>query len=321
VEYFSFAALYELATAGTWIDNHRKDFYPAKKKAQVYIQTWHGGLTPIKKMEKDAIDTLNRDYIKLAKKDSEIADYMLSGCRERTALIKRAFWYNHAILEIGEPRADILLSGDTGLKNTIAHKYGLVDDGRLILYAPTFRQSNFVDKNDVACYALDYEKTAGSFVDYFHGEKVTILLRMHPNVTALFDGAALPAFVKNVSHVSDMQELLLAADALITDYSDTQFYFALMKKPVFLLALDYDQYLARERGLYHDFAELPFPLAKTNDELRDNIRAFGLPAYQAAVERFMREQGFILTGQASKVVYELVATASGADLRPPAPGR
>jgi CDP-glycerol glycerophosphotransferase len=303
IEYYSFNALYELATAGVWIDNWRKPFYPLKKRNQLYIQTWHGGLTAIKKIEKEAVG-LSKSYIKYAKKDSKIADYMLSGCKERTDLIKRAFWFDHTVLEIGEPRADILLSQDKSLKNAICNKYNIPTDDILVLYAPTFRDANF--NNDTSCYSLDFEKIRKSFYAYFHSRNITILMRLHPNVTGFFDSKDFPCFVKNVSHLPDMQELLFVSDVLITDYSDVQFYFTLMKKPVFLFTPDLEDYVTNKKGLYHDFAELPFPIGKTNDELCKSIDSFDLQLYKDKIHTFINEQNYVLDGQASKKIYEII---------------
>jgi CDP-glycerol glycerophosphotransferase len=303
VEYYSFYALYELATAGIWIDNYRKFFYPPKKRNQLYIQTWHGGLTPIKKVEKEAVG-LSKFYIKYAKKDSKIADYILSGCKERTELIRRAFWFNNTILQIGEPRADILLCQDESQKDSIRIKYSIPNNDLLVLYAPTFRKSNY--DNDVSCYSLDFEKVLQSFRRYYYSRNITILIRLHPNIANLFNGKEFPCFVKNVSHLHDMQELLFVSDVLITDYSDVQFYFMLMKKPVFLFTPDLEQYVTSERGLYHDFTELPFPHGKTNAELCTNIERFNNQLYKDGIGNFMREQNYILDGQSSMKIHELI---------------
>ena len=49
--------LYYLATAQVWIDNSRKHYGIRKRKGQMYIQTWHGGIA-LKKIEKDVENSL-----------------------------------------------------------------------------------------------------------------------------------------------------------------------------------------------------------------------------------------------------------------------
>jgi CDP-glycerol glycerophosphotransferase (TagB/SpsB family) len=79
-----------------------------------------------------------------------------------------------------------------------------------------------------------------------------------------------------------------------------------MKKPVFLFTPDLEDYIANERGLYHDFAQLPFPIGKTNDELCKIIESFNCQLYQNKIHSFMLEQNYILDGQASKKIYEII---------------
>ena len=44
VKYLSFRAIYEATTSRVWIDNVRKNIWFRKRKNQLYIQTWHGGI-------------------------------------------------------------------------------------------------------------------------------------------------------------------------------------------------------------------------------------------------------------------------------------
>jgi len=74
VERGSFRELFELATARFWIDNSRKEGFVYKSKKQCYIQTWHG-FVPLKKMEKDAIQTLSKDYISSAIHDGAMTEF------------------------------------------------------------------------------------------------------------------------------------------------------------------------------------------------------------------------------------------------------
>jgi CDP-glycerol glycerophosphotransferase len=106
VDIYSMKGLEELGTAHFWIDNCRKLIFPPKKKDQIYIQTWHGTF-PTKYIEKDAESDLDKTYIKSAKKDSSMIDYIISGCRYKTEIYKNGFYYNGKVLEIGTPKEDI----------------------------------------------------------------------------------------------------------------------------------------------------------------------------------------------------------------------
>ena len=53
----------------------------------------------------------------------------------------------------------------------------------------------------------------------------------------------------------DTQELLLASDLLITDYSSCFCDFASMKRPVIHFVYDYDEYTSTDRKEAHDIKE------------------------------------------------------------------
>ena len=56
-----------------------------------------------------------------------------------------------------------------------------------------------------------------------------------------------------MSKYSDMQELIVAADILITDYSSCMFDMMLANKRCALYTPDLEEYLERERGLISIF--------------------------------------------------------------------
>ena len=68
----TFGEIYHRATAGVWIDNCRKWGHLFKRPGQYYIQTWHG--FPLKRIEGDAVEALDPEYVETAKKDSQMAD-------------------------------------------------------------------------------------------------------------------------------------------------------------------------------------------------------------------------------------------------------
>ena len=62
--------------------------------------------------------------------------------------------------------------------------------------------------------------------------------------------------------------LLLAADALITDYSSVMFDYSVTGKPMYFLVPDMERYRGELRGFYFDLAErAPGPLVRSQAEL------------------------------------------------------
>ena len=120
VEYYSIDFFKELMTAHFIITNTRfgMDFH--KRNGQIYIQTWHGTM-PLKTIEKDARKKLGKHYIFNAINDSKKTDYILSGCKKNSDIIKKSFWYNGEILNIGNPRNDLFFTTEE-CKNKVLKK-------------------------------------------------------------------------------------------------------------------------------------------------------------------------------------------------------
>ena len=100
-----------------------------------------------------------------------------------------------------------------------------------------------------------------------------------------------------------MQELLLACDALISDYSSCVFDFAILKKPVFICALDIKEY-EKTRGLLPEFYDFPFPIATSNEEMLINIKNYDQKSYFDKVNRYFERYPLYDDGNASRRVVD-----------------
>lgn len=288
-------------TAEFFITNARTDpyrIYWHKRKGQKYVMLWHGGVA-LKRIEKDAEAQLSYSYLKKAKIDSKVCDLMVSGCRFQTSLLKEKFWYDGEILERGIPRNDVFFdkARHPEMKERICHKYGISPDSRIVLYAPTFRRDKSIEP-----YRIDWSRVVPELRKIYGTEKISILLRLHPNLIGKADASSLinDESVIDVTRYHDMQELLCVSDLLITDYSSSMFDITMLKKPCMLYATDIEKY---NRGYYFDFAELPFPLARNEEELIGNIRTFDSAAYDESVESFFEKHiGLCEDGNASKAI-------------------
>ncbi|MGN1275962.1 MAG: CDP-glycerol glycerophosphotransferase family protein, partial [Floccifex sp.] len=113
----------------------------------------------------------------------------------------------------------------------------------------------------------------------------------------------------DVSFYDDMQELLVACNVLISDYSSVISEFAITGKPVFLYAEDITAY-ALERDFYIDYFSLPFPIATNNEELKTNILNFSEEEYQKKVFSFLDGVGMKEYGIASKYLVDIIEKIS-----------
>ena len=253
--------------------------YLKKRQGQRYIMTWHSSMG-VKKIEKDAEDSLSKEYIEAAQYDSSMCDLILSGCCYRSEIIRRAFWYDGLILEKGTPRNDILFHFQSVVKGKICEKYNLNSDMKLLLYAPTFRKD----------YTLEYYKfdwrDVQCILQQKYQENYYVLLRLHPNFlsnSSLDLTEYLNDDVVDVTDYHDMQELLCISDILVTDYSSSLFDFALLYRPCFIYSTDIANY---DRGTYFDLTTLPFPMATTNEELLSNVSHFNAEEYKNRLKYF-----------------------------------
>lgn len=94
------------------------------------------------------------------------------------------------------------------------------------------------------------------------------MVNVMANIKGVYDDCIIDA-----TNYPDMQELILAADAFISDYSSCIFDAALRNIPCFTFATDFEKYKG-DRGVYYEMDELPFSYAKNNDELISNIKNF-----------------------------------------------
>ena len=301
VRYKSLRYFLLVNTAEFFITNARTDpyrIYWHKRKGQKYVMLWHGGVA-LKRIEKDAEAQLSYSYLKKAKIDSKVCDLMISGCRFQTSLLKEKFWYDGEILEKGIPRNDVFFdkARHPEMRERICRKYGISPDSRIVLYAPTFRRDKSIEP-----YRINWSRVVPELRKIYGTEKVSILLRLHPNLIGKADASSLvnDESVIDVTRYHDMQELLCVSDLLITDYSSSMFDITMLKKPCMLYATDIEKY---NRGYDFDFAELPFPLAQNEEELIGNIRTFDSAAYEEAVESFFEKHiGLCEDGNASKAI-------------------
>ena len=299
INFYSLRYLYELHTSKIIITNSRirKDFYFFKRKSQIYIQTWHSSLR-LKKIEKDAESTLNKDYIKDAKIDSKKCDYLISASKKSTEIFRNAFWYNGEILETGTPRGDFLINNSEAIKSKIKKSMKISEEKRILLYAPTFRNN---EKKDT--YSFDFDKIIQTLQKKYKKEWV-IFYRLHPNI--IKKDCIIHKSVYDVSSYNDMQELIISSDILVTDYSSTMFDAALIKKPCFLLVRDLEEYLKNERKFYFNITELPFEIAKSSKELEEKFEQFNFKEYKEKCLKFLENIKMYEDGNANFRIYQLI---------------
>lgn len=289
---------YHWLTSKVWVDNIKSTIRPLKRKNQYYIQTWHSTIG-FKMNEADAPNLMKR-YRDIAITDSKQIDLMYSNNTFRLDKYQNRFWYTGTVLKCDVPRTGFLLNPSESVTEKVYQFFGIPREKKLVLYAPTFRAHANLD-----LYRFDYIHCTKLLGEKFSGE-FEMLLRLHPNECSYHDKLQLPKSVHNASLYPDIQELLMASDVLITDYSGCMFDFGFTHKPVFLLTKDLEQYQNEDRKLYFSLDELPFSISQTEEELWNSILAFDHASYVGKCHGFEEAIGFEDHGQGASILADII---------------
>ena len=300
VKYRSLLAYYHLATAKVWVNNIKHSSMSLqKRKGQFYIQTRHAPFG-LKKIEADAESSMPKEYVQRAKHDAAQTDLMYANSDFRLQMYKTKFWYNGSVIKSDSPRISILFQAPDSKIKAIRQEFKLPENEGIVLYAPTFRANFPFD-----FHAFDFQKITELLESKFH-KHFTLLLRLHPNDAAKFKEISLPPNIVNACNYPDMQELLAISDILITDFSSSMFDIAMVQKPVFLFAKDFDDYLSRERNLCIPLQDLPFPISKTEEHLHQSILNFDQTQYNSRIKNFCTKYGIQDSGEGAKFIAAII---------------
>lgn len=303
LRYFRYAL-----TSQVFLTNSGGFSYLPMRKKQYIINTWHGG-GAYKKCGLDMYEDtpLFRKDLKLA---GDKTNLFLSTCQKFTEVVsasmltpKEVFW------GIGMPRNDIMCHPDEKLRQEVRAKLGLQEGEKLILFAPTYRKpnDNYFKESIAISYGVDCDRVCKAMEKRFGGTW-RFAYRLHPCVTNR-DGLPGGA-VMDLSDYPDMQELLLAADAMINDFSSSMWDFMLTGRPSFLFAIDLEHYI-KTTQVYTPVEEWPFPSSTNNDDLERSILEFDEESYAAACKRHYEALGGCETGKATELVCQRIREVCG----------
>ncbi|MET8770998.1 CDP-glycerol glycerophosphotransferase family protein, partial [Streptomyces sp. NPDC004658] len=246
-----------LARATYLINNANFAEGVVKRPGSVHVQTQHG--TPLKTMGVDqstypVVAARSGSFTKLLGRVDRW-DFNLSSNRHSTQMWERAFPGSYEHLEYGYPRNDVYYTATARDVARIRRELGIPEGRTAVLYAPTHR-----DHHTGFEPGLDLEAFCAAA-----GEDVVVLLRAH----YFYDrgGARGSDRIIDVTAHRSSEDVCLAADALVTDYSSIMFDYANLDRPIVVYADDWDVY-RETRGVYFDLtAEPPGLVARTPEEL------------------------------------------------------
>lgn len=231
-----------------------------KKNVKV-IQLWHGTGT-IKKFGQDS----NIGQLKeLEYRANQTITHLIVNSSHMIEQYSRAFGVaKERIYPIGLPRTDILFQEEIleQHKEEFYKEYPFLKEKKLILYAPTFRDSEVENPKIALETSLLLDKLPEDWV---------LILKLHPYVAenlSLQQKEREDTRLYNLSHYADLNTLLGISSLLITDYSSIVFEYCLQNKPILFYAYDLEEFSCEGRGFYYPYQEfVPGPVVTTIEEI------------------------------------------------------
>lgn len=296
---FNIRAAYHLATARLFIvDDYFFPIYVIKpRRGTTIVQTWHAS-GAFKRIGFGVLDKTFGADESFVSRVAIHSNYDICLMASKAAVVHYAEAFRQPperfVTDIGMPRTDVLFGEEqiARIKAAVRARYRLPVGKRVILYAPTFRGESVggaTSPRDLDLAVLHREL----------GADHVVLLKLHPFVRESHPiPPELAGFAIDASDHSDIHELMLVSDVLVTDYSSAIFEFSLLGRPMAFYAPDHDEYMD-ERGFYFEYRSgVPGPVFETTAELARWLRAgvFDLDR----VERFRAESFEVADGHASE---------------------
>jgi len=282
----SFEYILVALKARVWITNvviERALNFRGKKT--FYLCTSHGIPLKGKKKEGNAFQPLSPFHYDVLLAQSE--------CDARLQQVEFNIDPNK-IKMLGYPRNDKFAGNSFTIGEKVRRYYNILQDKQIILYAPTYRDWN----KGYEHINIDIEKWRDKLED-----KYVLLFRAHPTVM-LNHTIDEDHFFKNVTKYEDLDELLMAADVLISDYSSMFFDYSIMHKPMICWAYDYAEF-CKYRYLRVDLINEVYGGEISEDNLIDILDKGDFTESIDMTRRF-QEKYVTVYGNSSKAAVDLI---------------
>lgn len=285
--------------AGGWITNSSASRGLNFKKENTKNFLFVHGMTGIKKIGLDIHQTEKSYVMEFREKFDAV---FLEGKKE-IPILTRAWSMNPEVFHItGLPRNDNLISVDEEEILGIKKKLNIPADKKVILYAPTFREtSRSGDGRNELGIPFDFSKWEDAL-----GAEYVMLITAHYEVAKLLDQLPDNEFVINAFKYPELNDLIKVSDILVSDYSSIVFDYSIMERPIFCYGYDYDTY-AKERGLYTDLDQLfSHGVLRTENDLLNAIIAIDYKKECEYTKKYIKDEYIASCGNAAETAVRII---------------
>ncbi|PSL31706.1 CDP-glycerol glycerophosphotransferase (TagB/SpsB family) [Planomicrobium soli] len=260
-------SIYHLATSKyIFIDNYLGVLAATQFRKEVKcVQLWHAA-GAVKKFGWSEPETHKRSgrAKKRFQRVYNCFQYIPVASQQMADIFSEAFHLDAGhFLYTGVPHTDFYFDAEAkarSLQNVLT-VYPSIQGKKVVLYAPTFRKGSLQQMN-IQLDVNDFLETLD--------ESYILLIRLHPSVQEAGYIVDHPR-VLLVNDYPHINELLVASDILITDYSSIPFEFSLLGRKMIFFTYDLESYDQNQGVWAENSLYFPGPIVRTTSEVLEEI--------------------------------------------------
>lgn len=252
LEGFSLKNIFHIATSGVVIVGHsiRDAHISTYYSSRFVVNLWHGVI--FKNIEL-LMKNIEESKKSLIYNNSKLYNLITASSVSDSKHMKSAFGVRAEVVSVtGLLRYEILKnsykSEDKSINSDIELIESIKGNMKLVLYAPTFRESKSNVVNNLDFNLISEVAKENNFV---------FCIRLHPYTSSIdIKDKFSNLFFINNDIIKETNILLKYVDILVVDYSSIWIDFLLLNKPIVMFTPDIDNYVGKERDFSYNIKEI-----------------------------------------------------------------
>ncbi len=280
-----------LATSFCFVTNEALSPNYHKRKHQFFVNCWHGD----RAIKKIGYDEYSKESGFFSFYDDKLADLCVAASEFGVKMWGSAFHCYDNVKKLGTPRNDKLVNLSDEERNEIRKRFPMIEDKRVVTYAPTFRDNIQSAQNaniDLVSLLNTLNRDNNEWVCFIRAHC------MSQGICYPYDNIK---FI-DVSAYPDMADILCITDLLITDYSSSTTDYVITGKAAIQAVFDMEEYQSKCRGFYHPMEDVGFLVAHDQAELEKIVTEYTQDDYRRVDDKICEFYKTYEPGNASAMV-------------------